>query len=630
MPHAGVFESDMFACRIMGPEVEDIAVRRYGGASSENLAKAFAFWCIKNISPKLQENEWELARTICEGTEPWNEPIDGAWIDKDAGTLYLMQSKYSAPEIPVEPENQFKEPVFGPESAEELQRGFAMLYEYATTERGKTTTDHKLLQLMALYGNANKDRLQVILLVVISGKPKKPLYEKVDQIRSAFDRDRRRFERHNCKIYDLDELNQIVSDNRAKPPDTVYLNTGQSFILDNPDGSIYAVAATVGAKELIRVREQCGYNLYHSNFRFMLKAGKGVARPKIERTLSDSSERKNFWRYNNGITIACQTAKAVTPTRFEVTGMQVVNGLQTIETLFENKDKDGWIDDVRLLVRVIPTREHPEGGDGARARQLEEHIAEYSNSQTPIEARDLRSNDSVQVMIERTMSEIYNLKYIRKAGTQSGLRGRPARELVDNLKAAQAALSFWLGLSTEAKTKTKLIFEKSTSATPGFYESIFNDSTSSEYILLPFSFWMNERQFARKVKDEPRKSDYKRLDLLALAVVGDAFKTVERLAGEPSMALDVGDKLKSAIKAVGSLGDHSTKTLWEPVLESLCTVARRHREAEAAAKKVDPSEITMRNVILKMRYTDEELREEIWQEPGVRALPEVLGRVLGL
>src|SRR5207249_11637448 len=159
------------------------------------------------------------------------------------------------------------------------------------------------------------------------------------------------------------------SKNLAAPPDPVRLEVLNSFELKKPDGSVYAIACTIEASELARVREQCGYRIYHSNFRYLLTKG-GVARPKIERTLEDPSDRRNFWRYNNGITIACETIAPVPPTKLEIKGLQVVNGLQTIETLFENKDKKGWFEDVKVLVRIIPTK----GSDSTafQAHQLEE------------------------------------------------------------------------------------------------------------------------------------------------------------------------------------------------------------------------------------------------------------------
>jgi hypothetical protein len=620
MPVAALFDTEKFAS-ILKAEIDEIARKRYGGSSNVSLGKAFAFWLIRTMSPDLRNEQVELARSICEGSGPGDENIDGAWVD--GTSLHLIQSKYSQPDVPTDNEESFRPPLFGAEPAEELELGFHRLYDYVSGRLHEASPGRKLIQLAELYRKATEDQhLRIDLVVAVSGRARKSLFEKVQRINSGFEADRKTFPKHHCQIYDLYQLNQRVSQLTIPPPQPVYLEVIKSFELKNPDDTIYAVAATASASELIRIRELCGYSLYHSNFRFLLTRG-GVARPKIEKTIASATERVNFWRYNNGITISCETVRETSPGKYEIKELQVVNGLQTIEALFDSRNQGDWSKDVAVLVRVIPTKRLGSTTE-EEAHELEEHIAEYSNSQTPIRPRDLRSNDAVQFAIERVMGEVYGLKYIRKVGEEPGLRGRPSRDRVDNEEAAQAALAFWHGLSAEAKGKRKLIFEREASATPGYYDRIFNSNTTAEYLLLPYLLWDNQYQRLISASSHTLGGIYRNLDLLALAVVGDYYKSIRRLSGLPSHADAATKILRSSIEKLRNGQQRKERKLWTTAFTALHSIAERRRRAEAKKRDLPLEDISLRNIIVKMRYSERDVKSQIRKNVKIRTLPKVL------
>ena len=615
-PNASIFDEEKFAS-ILKEEVEDIANSIYRGSSKNNLSKAFVFWCIKNISWSIKDRkEIELARSICEADGAGDEHIDGAWIDKEKNTLFIIQAKYSEPEIPKD-ESDFKPLKFSSGAAEELDQGFSRLYKFFSEQTHPGGASTKLLTLEKFYRQARDEHLKIRLVIAISGEPKASLYDKINELNDQFENDRSHYANHHYEIYGLGRLNQIVSNNWATPPGVVYISNKEKFVMKNPDDSAYAIACNVDARELVKVREKEGYNIYHSNFRFLLKRRKAVARPKMERTLDDPGERTNFWRYNNGITVTCQAVNAQTPLQLEIKRFQVVNGLQTIETLFENRMKESWLKGVDVLVRIIPT------ADGAA--ELEEHIAEYSNSQTPITPRDLRSNDSIQVEIERILSEVYDLTYIRKKGEFPGLRGRPGRDRVDNERAAQAALAFWHGLSHESKSNARLIFEKSNSG--GYYDRIFGDKTAPQYILLPYLFYRDLLSRIWDVEDNKQLfGAYRILDTLALTVVGDACKSVWKLGANPSRVPRVLGILKPATEALMKMKDSKSKTLWAPVLKTLYSEAEKRRRVKATRDNVELDDIPLRNVIVSMRWNaDPKLRKIISSKPAIKQVRKILG-----
>lgn len=95
----------------------------------------------------------------------------------------------------------------------------------------------------------------------------------------------------------------------------------------------------------------------------------------INRTATSTDQADMFYFYNNGIVFICDKAQN-SPASSEIylTGASVVNGCQTLNTLYNAVQKGKLSDSVYILVRVISIADYSE-----RMR-----ITEFLNSQTPI------------------------------------------------------------------------------------------------------------------------------------------------------------------------------------------------------------------------------------------------------
>jgi len=352
----------------------------------------------------------------------------------------------------------------------------------------------------------------------------------------------------------------------------------------------------------------------------------GVARPKIVKTLEDPSERRNFWLYNNGVTVACSTITKTAANKFQIKGIQVVNGLQTIEALYENRNKNGWLDGVRVLVRFIPTKEAD--STHLRSARLEERIAEFSNSQSPITARDLRSNDTVQKEIQREILELYGDDYVRKVGIAPGSPGRPSRDRIDMLEAAMVALSFWYGMSWEAKHEKRLIFELKNSAAPGYYETIFNDDTPAQYIYLPWLFYEDAYSFIGTASDKNTRGAYKSLDLLAVAVAGDCYKVLTGIGSRPKRSKRVVELLKANINTLRKSSEKNRQRIWKLAFKALRETAEKRRLAQSKREKVGIDDISLLNVISGIKFSDPSFKKQLVKKAEVRQIRKKLSELL--
>ncbi|MFJ4095254.1 AIPR family protein [Kitasatospora sp. NPDC089913] len=134
---------------------------------------------------------------------------------------------------------------------------------------------------------------------------------------------------------------------------------------------------------------------------------------KIRNTLLEEPE--HFWYFSNGITMLCETIKPVgkaVPGKvgdFQLIGASVVNGAQTVSAIHRAYTADPETAQYgRVMVRLISLEDCPPGfGD---------HVTTNTNTQNPIEERDFKSLDKVQVQLRDDFALMLHLSYVIKRG----------------------------------------------------------------------------------------------------------------------------------------------------------------------------------------------------------------------
>lgn len=218
---------------------------------------------------------------------------------------------------------------------------------------------------------------------------------------------------------------------------------------------------------------------FDDNVRIYLKQ-----KPKINKNIKAtalSGENVNFFYFNNGLTITCDRLSYQRETRapvIELENVQVVNGGQTVHALFDAfKEEPSKLAPVELLCRIYETKD----------RELSSRIAERTNSQSPVNTRDIHSIDVEQVNLEREF-EALDLFYERK---RAQFEDKPFSKRVDAEKCGQVYLAFYEELPLEAKNRKGMIFGSK-------YDVIFNSTTTAEKLLLPLRLF-DEIEAARAV-----------------------------------------------------------------------------------------------------------------------------------
>jgi len=238
------------------------------------------------------------------------------------------------------------------------------------------------------------------------------------------------------------------------------------------------------AKEIAQLKGIQDSTLFDKNVRYWL--GDTRINREIAKTLSTIEEHERFFLYNNGITIICENATPSSET-LDLENYSVVNGCQTVLTLYNNQDTLG--DNIKVLVKVIRTGKNEELG---------KRITRFNNNQNAISPRDLKSNDKVQQDIQKQVFDYFDNKVI-----YSIKRGEPLDQydvVIPNDFAAQLITAFVLKEPHATHQKTAIFTDK--------YQRIFSRRISPPLILLLYHMYRIIAKNCSKIKNAG-VSDYK-------------------------------------------------------------------------------------------------------------------------
>ena len=157
----------------------------------------------------------------------------------------------------------------------------------------------------------------------------------------------------------------------------------KDYGLPNMLKSFYVMAKVFDVYDFWRKAKSNDYELFEENVRDYL-GGLGKINKAIIATLSNPKERSNFFYYNNGITIICDSADADAKI-VTMNNPQIVNGCQTVnsiaEALSQDDDPSGNFKEVYVMVKILVLDKitlNKKGEDFYRT------IVKYSNSQNAI------------------------------------------------------------------------------------------------------------------------------------------------------------------------------------------------------------------------------------------------------
>ena len=284
-----------------------------------------------------------------------------------------------------------------------------------------------------------------------------------------------------AKVYYLDDIEEkfFGEPNVNKKKMSVDIESINKGTILNVDREKYNLGVNFDARYAF-VPVTCIYRIYKSavekqypifekNIREYL-GNKGINH-KIFETLKDKDDRKNFFYYNNGITMICDTFGAVKTTppnqspipiaaKFQVVNPQIVNGCQTVNSIFEalrdmdQSSLDDEFKDTYVMVKILQIDRQKDN-----AKDLFDNIVKYNNSQNSIDEKSFAatSNEFVRLqneflskgyllLIKQSDKEQYS-KFYKQQSQLTKLRGKSVnRRQKFGFENAKAVKDFFIPL----------------------------------------------------------------------------------------------------------------------------------------------------------------------------------------
>jgi hypothetical protein len=371
-------------------------------AAGRTESHAFLLWFLQHF---FRLDELDSQDTVCDGID--DKGVDGIYVDKNLEVVFVFQSKL-------------------------VQNGDRTLGDTKLKEFDGTLSQFRdparVLDIAATTANTELARLLVSANVA-------QLVEDGYEIRGVFvtniaqDANAQAYMRGRDDLLVFDQtalLAEYVPVERVQP-----VGAPVTFDVFGYDCAEYAVGeakvvvAPLKGNDLVRMDGVANNALFAWNVRGSL--GRTKVNRDIERSVNSPSEHKNFLLYHNGLTVLCKQVER-TPDSITVSGYSVVNGCQSLTSLYERRRS--ITDDLRVLTRLIEL---------APDNELAEKITHHSNNQNPINARDLQSNSTIQRRLQNEFASQYpdEVFYRIKRGEPS-----TAADVIDNDEAGRLLLAF--------------------------------------------------------------------------------------------------------------------------------------------------------------------------------------------
>ena len=256
-----------------------------------------------------------------------------------------------------------------------------------------------------------------------------------------------------------DILNYI---NRSKPIDTQLNFSGKAIQEDFNYKRV--ILGRVSVNAIYKLMDEFGDRLLEKNIRRYL--GKNTINEQISHTLLSESKRQNFFFFNNGITMICEkfnyNGLQEKNWNVRINRLQIINGGQTCKTIYQTLREHTDIDfsQVYILVRLYEVSDDED---------IVQDITYATNSQNPVDFRDLKSNDKIQVLLEGSAKDL-GYVYKRKRDNFGNTN------VIPSTVAAEAVFAVWRGKPHLAKYKRNEFFDK-------YYTDIFEQLNAAQMII---------------------------------------------------------------------------------------------------------------------------------------------------
>ncbi len=244
------------------------------------------------------------------------------------------------------------------------------------------------------------------VVMVGEGKLSEDIIHRLDDAKAAFN--------HFTNVLDYEvwgstRVWEIIRDDYAEPSVEIVAKLDQWMHLAEP---FEAYQGRVAASEVAVWYDNHGDRLFEQNIRKSL----GLTRVNQELVETLTGRPEDFWYYNNGITVLCESAErrswskaSYGPIELTLNGASVVNGAQTVAAVHAAMQSHAEaVTSAYISIKVVTTKNCPE--DFGRA------VTRATNTQNQVVPRDFVALDPTQWNIRQDFTLSLQKEYTFKRG----------------------------------------------------------------------------------------------------------------------------------------------------------------------------------------------------------------------
>jgi hypothetical protein len=298
--------------------------------------------------------------------------------------------------------------------------------------------------------------------------------------------------RTTMRIVDLVSYKNMVTDQDQQNIE-IDCSLDAIKVIETPHYTSYLTA--LSGSELVRYYDQYGKRLLESNVRTFLSL-RGNVNKGIYNTLS-SEEKVFFFAYNNGLSGTASEVVFQGGRITNVKNLQIVNGGQTMSTIYKAKRDGLSLDQVKVQMKLSVIH------DKENFTQYVSKISEYANTQNKVNQSDFFSNTyfhrrfkemskilrvpaigggmvSSKWFYERIKGEYLNDQlYMKESDRKKFLLEYPKEQLIDKILISKGSLA-WDLFPNEVSKGAQLCFAKFAEMVSDLYEE--GDPDCNEYL----------------------------------------------------------------------------------------------------------------------------------------------------
>lgn len=418
-----------------------------------NNGQRFVAWYLRNIHSK-DENETKDA--ITDGAD--DKQIDAIIVDNDRSTIFIFQGKF-----------------IGSSSvdAEPLREVFSSWVQLKDLVRLQEVANNKLKRKLAEVSKAFEDEYEVAFELLTTG-------ELTESARNDYGIFQKQLEELSEKeditstitVVDSDEIERRydIALQKENPLIRHSIDLSNIKFLELAISDTNSIIAALPLSECLTIPGIKDGTLFQKNVRQSLGLNNAVNKG-IKNTIY-SDKHKEFFFFHNGITALCNKME-LKNNKLYLTGLNVVNGCQSLNTILSCSEQVKKLDDTYILFRFyeIPT------GDRS------DNISTNTNSQSTVKPRDLRSNDKRVLSLKKTYEQKYSQGYFITKRGEISPANKDKKYTIDLVNLGKYLITWQSQRPNIAYSETK-IFDK-------YFEQLFKKDYSPDKIQA-LNEWMSE------------------------------------------------------------------------------------------------------------------------------------------